>query len=194
MVLFRTAHLYKFTWQNQTNFLLLKCEIIRPIGPIGISTYYWNTSKIGLNINIKVLLHLQGVTSNIGFEISFTVILFSIDFLLKLRVKIELTGRERIRPLSILAYLIHATSYVSSFEYTRRQRSRTVQIKNIKLHIVTDIKVTINSLSVFGFRYLVGGRVTTILKKTMSKFSPDLWSYVLYTCMSYKGMYTYMHA
>ena len=34
----------------------------------------------------------------------------------------------------------------------------TLQIKNIKLHIVTDIKVTINSLSVFGFRYLVGGR------------------------------------
>ena len=29
--------------------------------------------------------------------------------------------------------------------------------KNIKLHIVTDIKVTINSLSAFGFRYLVGG-------------------------------------
>ena len=54
-----------------------------------------------------------------------------------------------------------------------------------------DIKVTINSLSVFGFRYLVGGRVTTILKKTMSKFSPGLWSYVVHTCMSYKGMYTY---
>ena len=148
--------------------------------------------KIGLSIVITVLLQLQGVTINLGFEISLTVILFSVHFLLlKLRVKIELTGRERIRPLSILAYLIHATSYVSSFEYTRCQRSRTVQIKNIKLHIVTDIKVTINSLSVFGFRYLVGGRVTTILKKTMSKFSPDLWSYVLYTCMSYKGMYTY---
>ena len=29
--------------------------------------------------------------------------------------------------------------------------------KNIKLHIVTDIKVTINSLSAFGFRYLGGG-------------------------------------
>ena len=40
-----------------------------------------------------------------------------------------------------------------------------LQIKNIKLHIVTDIKVTINSLSVFGFRYLVGGRVTTLLKE-----------------------------
>ena len=125
--------------------------------------------KIGLSIVITVLLQLQGVTINLGFEISLTVILFSVHFLLlKLRVKIELTGRERIRPLSILAYLIHATSYVSSFEYTRCQRSRTVQIKNIKLHIVTDIKVTINSLSVFGFRYLVGGRVTTILKKTMS--------------------------
>ena len=130
--------------------------------------------KIGLSIVITVILQLQGVTIDIGFEISLTVILFSVDFLLKLRVNIELTGRERIRPFSILAYLIHATSYVSSFEYTRRQRSRNVQIKNIKLHIVTDIKVTINSLSVFGFRYLVGGRVTTILKKTMSKFSPDL--------------------
>ena len=32
-----------------------------------------------------------------------------------------------------------------------------LQIKNIKLHIVTDIKVTINSLSAFGFRYLGGG-------------------------------------
>ena len=42
-----------------------------------------------------------------------------------------------------------------------------VQIKNIKLHIVTDIKVTINSLSVFGFRYLVGGRVTILLKKSL---------------------------
>jgi len=31
--------------------------------------------------------------------------------------------------------------------------------KNIKLHIVTDIKVTINSLSAFGFRYLGGGWV-----------------------------------
>ena len=35
----------------------------------------------------------------------------------------------------------------------------TLQIKNIKLHIVTDIKVTINSIfSIFGFRYLVGGQ------------------------------------
>ena len=90
---------------------------------------------------------------------------FPVHFLLKLRVKIEVTGRERIRPLSIMAYLIYATSYVLLFEYSRRQGLRTVQIKNIKLHIVTDIKVTINSLSVFGFRYLVGGRVNTILKK-----------------------------
>ena len=44
-----------------------------------------------------------------------------------------------------------------------------VQIKNIKLHIVTDIKVTINSLSVFGFRYLVGGRVTIINKEKSMK-------------------------
>ena len=41
----------------------------------------------------------------------------------------------------------------------------TLQIKNIKLHIVTDIKVTINSLSLFGFRYLVGGRVILLQKK-----------------------------
>ena len=41
----------------------------------------------------------------------------------------------------------------------------TLQIKNIKLHIVTDIKVTINSLSVFGVRYLVGGRVILLQKK-----------------------------
>ena len=40
-----------------------------------------------------------------------------------------------------------------------------LQIKNIKLHIVTDIKVTINSLSVFGFRYLVGGRAISITKE-----------------------------
>ena len=40
-----------------------------------------------------------------------------------------------------------------------------IQIKNIKLHIVTDIKVTINSLSLFGFRYLVGGRVILLQKK-----------------------------
>ena len=44
-------------------------------------------------------------------------------------------------------------------------RPGRVQIKNIKLHIVTDIKVTINSLTVFGFRYLVGGRVSCIVKK-----------------------------
>ena len=43
----------------------------------------------------------------------------------------------------------------------------TLQIKNIKLHIVTDIKVTINSLSIFGFRYLVGGRVIFTTKEKM---------------------------
>ena len=49
-----------------------------------------------------------------------------------------------------------------------------VQIKNIKLHIVTDIKVTINSLSVFGFRYLVGGRATIIVKEKLMTVSPTL--------------------
>ena len=66
-----------------------------------------------------------------------------------------------------MAYLIYATSYILSFEYRRHQRLEAVQIKNIKLHIVTDIKVTINSLSVFGFRYLVGGRAIYVLKKTV---------------------------
>ena len=55
-----------------------------------------------------------------------------------------------------------------------------LQIKNIKLHIVTDIKVTINSLSVFGFRYLVGGRVTIIIKEKLMTVSPTL-SECLYT-------------
>ena len=68
-----------------------------------------------------------------------------------------------------MAYLIYATSYVLLFEYSRRQGHRSVQIKNIKLHIVTDIKVTINSLSVFGFRYLVGGRVTIILNEIQTE-------------------------
>ena len=45
----------------------------------------------------------------------------------------------------------------------------SVQIKNIKLHIVTDIKVTINSLSVFGFRYLVGGRATVLTNENVAK-------------------------
>ena len=49
-----------------------------------------------------------------------------------------------------------------------------VQIKNIKLHIVTDIKVTINSLSVFGFRHLVGGRVTIIMKEKLMTVSVAL--------------------
>ena len=64
--------------------------------------------------------------------------------------------------------------------------SVTLQIKNIKLHIVTDIKVTINSLSAFGFRYLVGGRVTTILKKTMPVIYTYVWSVYIYLlkCMT----------
>ena len=49
-----------------------------------------------------------------------------------------------------------------------------VQIKNIKLHIVTDIKVTINSLSDFGFRYLVGGRATISIKEKLMTVSPTL--------------------
>ena len=50
----------------------------------------------------------------------------------------------------------------------------TLQIKNIKLHIVTDIKVTINSLSVFGFRYLVGGRAIFAINETMIPFFDDV--------------------
>ena len=46
---------------------------------------------------------------------------------------------------------------------------KTLQIKNIKLHIVTDIKVTINSLSIFGFRFLVGGRVILLQKKNFCR-------------------------
>ena len=53
-----------------------------------------------------------------------------------------------------------------------------VQIKNIKLHIVTDIKVTINSLSVFGFRYLVGGRATILTNEKVVKVSPTVMVYV----------------
>ena len=52
----------------------------------------------------------------------------------------------------------------------------TLQIKNIKLHIVTDIKVTINSLSIFGFRYLVGGRVIFTTKEKM-RCVPFQWYY-----------------
>ena len=55
---------------------------------------------------------------DLGFEISFTAQLFSVDFVLKLRVKIELTGNERMRAWSILAYIIHTTSFVFPFEYT----------------------------------------------------------------------------
>ena len=51
---------------------------------------------------------------------------------------------------------------------------RSVQIKNIKLHIVTDIKVTINSLSVFGFRYLVGGRDTVQINEKLVKVTPTV--------------------
>ena len=43
--------------------------------------------------------------------------------------------------------------------YTSVGQFGNVQIKNIKLIIVTDIKVTFNSLSAFGFRNLAGGRV-----------------------------------
>ena len=41
----------------------------------------------------------------------------------------------------------------------------TVQKKISNLHIVTDIKVTINSLSFFGFRYLGGGTGYIIERK-----------------------------
>ena len=62
-------------------------------------------------------------------------------------------------------------NYSSNINFDHKTSSRKVTDKNIKLHIVTDIKVTINSLSLFGFRYLVGGRVifTTKEKETVVK-------------------------
>ena len=39
------------------------------------------------------------------------------------------------------------------------QVNQVAKDKKFKIHIVTDIKVTINSIfSIFGFRYLVGGQ------------------------------------
>ena len=73
----------------------------------------------------------------------------------------------------------------------------SVQIKNIKLHIVTDIKVTINSLSVFGFRYLEGGRDTVQTNEKLVKVSPTVMQYVsdyfqcprkTYTALVYFGL------
>ena len=51
----------------------------------------------------------------------------------------------------------HTIRYLVSILKGRKCSTLDLQIKNIKLHIVTDIKVTINSLSAFGFRYLGGG-------------------------------------
>ena len=51
----------------------------------------------------------------------------------------------------------HTIRYLVSILKGRKCSTLNLQIKNIKLHIVTDIKVTINSLSAFGFRYLGGG-------------------------------------
>ena len=50
---------------------------------------------------------------------------------------------------------IHATSFVCENECPSLGQFEKVQIKNIKLHIVTDIKVNINSL--FGFRISIFG-------------------------------------
>ena len=51
----------------------------------------------------------------------------------------------------------HTIRYLVSILNGLKRSILNLQIKNIKLHIVTDIKVTINSLSAFGFRYLGGG-------------------------------------
>ena len=52
---------------------------------------------------------------------------------------------------------------------------RKVQIKNIKLHIVTDIKVNFNSMLGFRISNLVGGKGTlTKQLKIFSPFSPSL--------------------
>ena len=54
-------------------------------------------------------------------------------------------------------YVFYTTRNIVSILQGLETSLSMVQIKNIKLHIVTDIKVTINSLSAFGFRHLVGG-------------------------------------
>ena len=74
--------------------------------------------------------------------------------------------------------VLRATSTKNLVCQGLKRAPSTVQIKNIKLHIVTDIKVTINSLSVFGFRYLVGGRATILTNEKVVKVSPAVMVYV----------------
>ena len=58
---------------------------------------------------------------------------------------------------------LHTTSFVYRNECPSLGQFEEVQIKNIKLHIVTDIKVNINSL--FGFRISIWLGVGTFLLK-----------------------------
>ena len=47
--------------------------------------------------------------------------------------------------------------------------------KKFKLHIVTEFKVIINSLSPFGFRYLGGGMGFTYKRKSCDVTKPSSW-------------------
>ena len=76
-----------------------------------------------------------------------------------------------------------STRFVKAITYASQLTLLNLQIKNIKLHIVTDIKVTINSLSVFGFRYLVGGRAIYAINETITSIFEDLDVDVFFSCI-----------
>ena len=73
--------------------------------------------------------------------------------------------------MSIISFLplnIYATSNVFLQLPGRIASSAEVQIKNIKLHIVTDIKVGINSMLVFRISLFGwGAGLTYLLKKIL---------------------------
>ena len=72
---------------------------------------------------------------------------------------------------------------MKAITYASQLTLLNLQIKNIKLHIVTDIKVTINSLSVFGFRDLVGGRAIYAINETITSIFEDLDVDVFFSCI-----------
>ena len=61
--------------------------------------------------------------------------------------------------------ILYATIYHGVIPASWGHALYPVQKKISNLHIVTDIKVTINSLSFFGFRYLGGGTGYIIERK-----------------------------
>ena len=61
--------------------------------------------------------------------------------------------------------ILYATIYHGVIHASWGHALYTVQKKISNLHIVTDIKVTINSLSFFGFRNLGGGTGFNIERK-----------------------------